>query len=582
MLENNTILVVEDNEIDRKVLLPILNKHYSVIETTNGLEALDIIHDKENEISLILLDLMMPVMDGFEFIKKANEIKNFDIPILVITGDDNLDNIYKALELGAASILPKPYNTKKILPKIKETILNYQIFKLNKEKQNLNLLVEDSRNKKFIDNLTGLYNQEAFLEIVPKALKTVAKKRYTIIKSDFARFKLINEIYGRAVGDKLLKDFAFLLVQVLGKNAVISRWDADSFIALVDDNREDLTFKLLKIDEFLKNYQLDINLSISYGIYIVDDLSVPVDKMCTRAEYALNRSKNSYDTAAYVVYNENFDKWIQIEKAVIYGIDSAIKNGEIIIYYQPKYSLITQRIVGAEALVRWNHPKYGLLSPGVFIPILENNGLIHQLDYYVWDQTCAAVARWRETDLPRIPVSVNVSRNNFYREKLWIELLDLIEKHGLTPDCINIEITESSYMNDPKLIQGVVNKFKESGLSVHMDDFGSGMSSLNILKDLVFDVLKIDLNFLQGLESNERAAIILKSIVDMNKLLDLPVVAEGIETQAQENFLRDIGCEVGQGFLFSKPIDEKSFVKLLRVNRDQLSKTHKRINSRAN
>ncbi|MBK5201424.1 MAG: EAL domain-containing protein [Spirochaetaceae bacterium] len=574
MIENNTILVVEDNEIDRKVLSPVLCANYSVIEATNGLEALDIIKNKDYDISLILLDLIMPVMDGFEFIKRANEIKGFDIPILVITSDDNLDNIYKALELGATSIFPKPYNSKKILPKIKETILNYEILKLNIENKNLNLLVEDSRNKKYIDDLTGLYNQKAFLEITPKALKTSSNIKYTIIKSDFARFKLINEIYGRDVGDKLLKAFAFFLVQTLGKNAIIARWDADSFIALVNEHRDDLKFLLIKIDDFLKNYQIDINLSISYGVYIVDDLTLPVDKMCARAEYALSRSKNSYDTAAYVIYNENFDKWIKIEQAVISGIAAAIENGEIIIYYQPKYSLITQRIVGAEALVRWNHPEYGLLSPGVFIPILENNGLIHQLDYYVWDKTCEAVARWRKTDLPKIPVSVNVSRNNFYREKLWIELLDLIEKHGLTPDCINIEITESSYMNDPKLIQSVVNKFKESGLSVHMDDFGSGLSSLNILKDLVFDVLKIDLTFLKGLESNERAAIILKSIVDMNKLLDLPVVAEGIETQAQENFLRDIGCEVGQGFLFSRPINEDLFVKLLRLNTEQLAKAN--------
>lgn len=571
MFETNKILVVEDNEIDRKVLLPVLCADYSVIETTNGLEALDVIKNQKSDISLILLDLMMPIMDGFEFIKRANEIKGFDIPILVITGDDNLDNIYKALELGATSILPKPYDSKKILLKIKETILNYEIFRLNKDSQNLHLIFENSRQKSYIDDLTGLYNQKAFLDIVPKVIKAPSNNKYTIIKSDFARFKLINEIYGRAVGDKLLKDFAFFLVEVLGKNAIISRWAADTFIALVDYKRDDLKFKLLQIDDFLNNYKIDINLSISYGIYIVDDMNIPVDKMCARAEYALKRSKNNFEGAAYVIYNENFDKWIKIEQSVISGIDSAIKNGEIIIYYQPKYSLITQRIVGAEALVRWNHPTYGLLSPGVFIPILENNGLIHQLDYFVWDKTCEAVSRWRKTDLPKIPVSVNVSRNNFYREKLWIELLDLIEKHGLTPDCINIEITESSYMNDPKLIQGVVNKFKEFGLSVHMDDFGSGMSSLNVLKDLVFDVLKIDLNFLQGLESNERAAIILKSIVEMNKLLDLPVVAEGIETQAQENFLRDIGCEVGQGFLFSKPINEDSFVELLKLNSEQVS-----------
>jgi diguanylate cyclase (GGDEF)-like protein len=569
MIDKNTIMIVEDSEIDRKVLSHVLCSNYSIIEASNGAEALELLKFRKDELSLIILDLMMPVMNGFEFLEKTQKIESFDIPVVVVTADENVENIYKALDLGAISILPKPYNTEKLLPKIKEAILNGEISHLTKKSLIEQSKTVNQRAKYQLDKLTGLYNQTGFLEVARETMNKNPMKKYTIIRSDFTRFKLVNDMYNRETGDKLLKDFAFFLLQTLPSSSIIARWDSDKFITLVSSDREDLIFDIEKIDDYLKNYPLNINLNVLYGVYLVQDKSVSVDRMCDRADYAVKRAKNGFDSAAYVIYNDSLEKWIKIEQTVISGIEGAIKNGEIMIYYQPKYSLITQKIVGAEALVRWNHPKYGMISPAVFIPILENNGLIHQLDHYVWDQTCAAVARWRKTDLPKIPVSVNVSRNNFYREKLWIELLDLIEKHGLTPDCINIEITESSYMSDPKFIQSVVDKFQESGLSVHMDDFGSGLSSLNVLKDLVFDVLKIDLNFLQGLESNERAAIILKSVIHMNKLLDLPVVAEGIETKAQENFLKDIGCEVGQGFLFSKPVSEDLFIDLLKKNSQQ-------------
>lgn len=571
MLDKNTILIIDDSKIDRKVLSHVLCNDYSVVEASNGLEAFEIINSQKYDFSLIILDLMMPVMNGFEFLKKHNSFDKLDTPILVVTADENLNNIYKALELGATSILPKPHDTKKLLSKIKETILNGELNHLNRNSYKIEDKIIQGREEYQIDQLTGLYNQTGFLEVAKKVIDKNPLKNYSIIRSDFNRFKLVNEMYGRKVGDKILKDFGRFLVHTLPSSTILARWGADKFIALIDKDRESLKFDIVTIDDYLKEYNIDINLTVLYGVYIVEDRTISIDKMCDRADYSVKRAKNSFGASSYVVYNTSLDKWIKIEQTVVSGIDNAIKTGEIIIYFQPKYSLITQRIVGAEALARWNHPRYGMISPSVFIPILENNGLIHQLDYYVWDQTCAAVARWRKNNLPKIPVSVNVSRNNFYRETLWIELLELIEKHGLKPADINIEITESSYMTNPKLIQSVVDKLQKSGLSVHMDDFGAGVSSLNVLKDLVFDVLKIDLNFLKGLESNDRAAIIVKSIINMNKLLDLPVVAEGIETKAQENFLREIGCEVGQGFLFSKPVDEELFIQLLIKNRDEVN-----------
>lgn len=571
MQKKGKILLIDDSKIDRKMLSHVLCNNYDLIEAENGQEGLEILQSNQHSFSLILLDLFMPVLDGFGFLKEFSKPTYSNIPIIVLTSDERVDSIYEALDLGATAIFPKPINAHKLLDKVQTTIDNYlnSILPVNDE---FSMYANFTKMKELhqIDMLTGLLNNTAFNKIVRDILLKNKNKHYSIIRSDIKRFKLVNEVYGREVGDKLLQDYAKFIIQILGKNAIVARLGADMFIALVDRPQETLKFDINLIDDFLAKYPIDINLNIVYGVYCVTDHSLDVNKMVDRAGYALNCAKNSLDSTCYVVYTENLDKLVKIEQAVIYGIDAAIGNGDIIVYFQPKYSLLTKKIVGAEALVRWKHKQYGMLSPGIFIPILESNGLVHKLDYYVWDKTCEAVARWRKNSkLPKIPVSVNVSRNNFYREKIWIEILELIEKHGITPDCINIEITETSYMNDPKLIQSVVDKFKESGLKVHMDDFGTGLSSLNILKDLVFDVLKIDLNFLQGLEDNKRAAIILKSIVEMNKLLELPVVAEGIETIEQENFLRDIGCEIGQGFLFSKPVDEDTFVDLLEKNYKQ-------------
>jgi diguanylate cyclase (GGDEF)-like protein len=565
MPNGRTILIVDDDKIQRRMLSGILKNKYNTIEAENGAIGLGIAIERHNEVSLIILDLSMPVMDGFEFLEKAakNIVFN-EIPIIVLTSDAQVSSLYRALELGANDILPKPFHTDKLLEKVSNIIHSYQLLKVTQDKNYFNLTAKQLAYANNIDNLTGLFNKEAFYKISTEILDNNPHEMYYLIKSDFVRFKLVNELYGKKKGDELLKAYAMLLVEILGKEAVIARFNDDDFIGLIKKDKEDLKFDLIKVEKFLKRYPLDITLNNVFGVFKIEDRSLSIDLMCDRASYALAKAKKSRDNCVYVIYNEKLDKWLKIEQAVVAGIDSAIENGDILIYFQPKYSLNDKSIVGAEALVRWQHPTLGMLSPGVFIPILEANGVIHQLDYYVWDKTCESVSKWHKMGLLHIPVSVNVSRNNFYRDKLWVEILDLISKHGITPDCINIEITETSYMNDPVQVQNVVTKCQESGLSVHMDDFGSGYSSLNVLKDLVFDALKIDLTFLQGLESNERAAIILKSIMDMNKLLKLPVVAEGIETQEQENFLKEIGCEVGQGFLFSRPVEEKVFIEMLR------------------
>ncbi|MGD1822261.1 MAG: two-component system response regulator [Pleomorphochaeta sp.] len=566
MPNSRTILIIDDNNIQRKMLVGILNNKYNTIEAENGSVGLDIAVKKYKEISLILLDLSMPVMNGFEFLEAAKQNFLFnDIPIIVLTSDDQVSSLYRALELGANDILPKPYDAKKLLNKVSQIIHSYQLLKVTQDNNYFNLTAKQLAYANEIDKLTGLFSKEAFLKISSEILNNNPYENYYLIRGDFVKFKLVNELYGKKEGDTFLKAYAILLVELLGKDALISRFSDDDFVGLVKKDKEDLKFDLIKIEEFLKDYPIDITLTAVFGVFKIDDRTLSIDSICDRAAYAITKAKQSKNIkTSYVIYNDKLDKWLKIEQAVVSGIDLAIENGDILIYFQPKYSLNDKSIVGAEALVRWQHPSLGMLSPGVFIPILEANGVIHQLDYYVWDKTCEYVAKWQKMGLKKIPVSVNVSRNNFYRDKLWVEILDLISKHGITPEYINIEITETSYMNDPDQVQNIVNKCQESGLCVHMDDFGSGYSSLNVLKDLVFDVLKIDLNFIQGLESNERAAIILKSIMDMNKLLKLPVVAEGIETQEQENFLREIGCEVGQGFLFSRPVEEKVFIEMLR------------------
>ena len=272
--------------------------------------------------------------------------------------------------------------------------------------------------------------------------------------------------------------------------------------------------------------------------------------------------KTSY-VKPYAYYNNTMRENIVMEQMLMSECDAAIRENQFEVYYQQVCNALDGSIISAEALVRWQHPEKGMISPGIFIPLFERNGYISVLDRYIWDKVCAMLKRRREQNLDVVPISMNVSRVDFYSHSLCDDIIKIVEKYGLEPQLLRLEVTESSYSDNPQTVMETVKKLQDYGFTIMMDDFGSGYSSLNTLKDLPVDILKIDMKFMDDLDKGGKSAIILESIVRMTKWMSLRAVAEGVETEDELNFLKSIECNYIQGYYFYRPMPEKDFEELL-------------------
>ena len=297
-----------------------------------------------------------------------------------------------------------------------------------------------------------------------------------------------------------------------------------------------------------------IDAIVRAGVYRIEDPASPVSIMCDRAVIALRTVKGSYfDRVA--LYDPGMREALVLEREVVAGIESALREDRIELFLQPKCNIRTGKIVGAEALARWRHPERGIVAPGEFIPLIERNGLVRSLDLRVWEKTAAWIRGLIDEGVQPVPVSVNVSRADIYLVDVAAELHALVERYGIEPSLIEVEITESAYSERPDRIVAAFDELAERGFTVLMDDFGSGYSSLNMLKDINVDVLKIDMRFLD--RDDRRSKDIMESVIRMARWLDLPVIAEGVETREQVNFLLDVGCSYAQGYYYARPMERR-------------------------
>ncbi len=415
-------------------------------------------------------------------------------------------------------------------------------------------------------NMKKICSMEEFYGKTQDILSENFDTEYDIISLNIDRFKVINDLYGTDEGDKLLIYICYILKSLTDSEyESFSRLYADNFAIckIREDGYEERFAKSLK--HHLSMYPLDINISMCFGIYRVENRDLSVSSMFDRANMALKSVKGSYNRI-YSYYEETHRNSLLEEQEIINDMHNALKNGEFKVYYQPKYILSDTKLAGAEALVRWIHPKKGMIQPQKFIPIFEKTGFITDMDEYVWEFTCKSLRKWIDAGLPIVPISVNVSRIDIYNPNLCRNLKALIDKYNIPIKLLELEITETSYMENPTQLIETVIKLKKLGFTVEMDDFGTGYSSLNMLNQVPVDVLKLDLRFMKSVNSEGRSANILNSIVSMAKWLDLPVVAEGVETKEQVEFLKSIGCNKGQGYYFAKPMPCKDFEELLSTN----------------
>ncbi len=417
----------------------------------------------------------------------------------------------------------------------------------------------------YFDPLTGLYNRSAFMKNAQDILNANPLAEYSIMKLNIGGFKVLNDVLGRDVGDKLLITIAGVLRDVIGKNGVYARLFSDHFAMLIPYSERSIHPQTI-LDAVQKAVsdapEISHEVQFYIGVYKVTDRELSVDNMTDRASIACRSISGSFrEHIAY--YDDKMRRQMIEEQEICDDARRALKNKEFYVCYQPIYGIRAKKFVSAEALVRWNHPTKGQILPAKFIPVFEKNGFIAELDLYVLEQVCIYQKKRFDEGLPPFPISVNVSRMSLYNPNLFETISELTDRYRVDPKYFRIEITESAYNDNPSQLLDTIGRLRRKCYPVLMDDFGSGYSSLNTLKDIPIDVLKLDMKFMQGFEKNGKVGTIVTSVARMSKWLNVPLLAEGVETREQYEFLASIGCAYIQGFYFSRPVPENDFTQLV-------------------
>ena len=419
------------------------------------------------------------------------------------------------------------------------------------------------------DSLTNLFNKKTFCRKTAEMIASRPDTEFEIMRFNIARFKVINDLFGEKIGDRLLQYVAHFLKSIRLDGCVYGRLYADNFILCYPTKGEIRQHLIHSLQMLAESFALDYRIEFYFGVYTIKDKALSVTTMLDRAAMGLARAAHN-GLVVCGEYDDDMRECIVNEQVIVNNMKGSLQRGEFQVYLQPKYELMGEQIVGAEALVRWQHPQLGFISPARFIPIFERNGFIYQLDKYVWEKTCQLLKDDIDHGRPVLPISINVSRIDLYSPNIVKVFEELIDKYDIPPKLLELELTESAYVDNPQQIIEIAKELQAGGFPILMDDFGSGYSSLNMLKDMPVDILKIDLKFLSDTQGDDqgRGSNILKSVVRMAKWLDVPVIAEGVETQAQVDFLRTIGCECVQGYFYSKPVPIEAYEELVTKDHD--------------
>lgn len=682
MNKKHTMLLADDSKINRIMLNEIFKDSFEIYEADNGEDALNILNTEQNKIDIILLDIIMPKIDGHEFLRIKSSNENLsDIPVVVITAANNPEDEIKALDLGAVDFINNPFNSKivkhrilnivsssdrknterenlilkrqnksqqqlqtildnmlggvaltefypdgtftdlyksKGFDKLKTYIINdkFNTFNFihssdrtrvtkasrNAIKNNTNFDIDfqvynDSDEVRWInlkgnkidyssdypvlltvsnditntinneaeiryraeyDKLTDIYNQETFYSKTSEMIKYSPQTQFVIIYWNIERFKIINDLFGADMGDKMLYTMGQKLKNIAGNKGTYGRISADHFAICIDKKFLNISNLCEQSEHFFDDINPNFTTTVSFGIYDIEDTNVPVDNMCDRANLALQKIKGDY-SIHYAYYDKTLRDTLIAEQEIYNDMTTALKEHQFEIYVQPIIDIHNHRVDSGEILIRWNHPDKGVIPPNDFIPLFEKNGFIKELDYFVWEEACKFLSDRNKKNLRKIPVSVNISRINVQNPNLCNLIIELTKKYNIDPSMLKLEITESAYTDNPQELLEKSAYLQSHGFILAMDDFGSGYSSLNLLKDFPVDILKIDMQFLGSDTISSRSGSILTSVVNMSKRLNIQTVAEGVETKAHVEFLDSIGCDRLQGYYFSRPVTVDDF-----------------------
>jgi EAL domain-containing protein (putative c-di-GMP-specific phosphodiesterase class I)/FixJ family two-component response regulator len=544
------VLVVDDEEVNREILGNILGTQYEVSYAENGRQAYDMLHERLTRYSLILLDLLMPEMDGFELLEKIkSEEAVSNIPVIVMTSEKPAE--VRSIKMGADDFITKPYDMPEVILARCERIIQ-----LYEDKS-----IIRSAEK---DDLTDLYTREFFQEYIRQIDGSGRGSQMDAIVLNIEHFHMLNEMFGRKTGDSVLKKIADMVTNMLGEGVCIGcRPDADYFYFYLEHRDSyDEVFKALS--EELSGISKIPGVRMRLGVYQNVDTNISIEDRFDHAKYACDRIRGDYNRQISFYSKEENEKDLYHEQ-LINDIDNAISNRDLVVFYQPKYGIQCDEpeLRSAEALIRWRHPKYGMISPGDFIPLFESNGLIQKLDHFVWEEAARQIRKWKDEYGITVPVSVNVSRVDIYDAQLEDRLVRILKDNDLDAKELMLEITESAYADDAKGLTDVVTKLRESGFRIEMDDFGSGYSSLNMITEIPIDVLKMDMKFIRNMNKDAKSLKLVELVIEIADYLGVPVVAEGVEDKSQVDQLKSMGCELIQGYYFSKPVPPEEFNKFI-------------------
>ncbi|HEY9616936.1 MAG TPA: EAL domain-containing protein [Microcoleaceae cyanobacterium] len=567
------ILVIEDDSTVQSLILKLLQAEgFTTISSSDGRSGIAMAQMHEPD--LIICDIMMPECNGYEVLEVLRQHPTTArIPFIFLSAKADRAALRQGMELGADDYLTKPFTRAELLGAIaarldkQASITQPYIDEMKRAARSLNQLA-------YRDPLTNLPNRILLHHRLQELLLEAGRSQQLIavMYLNLNRFKAVNLNLGYSGGDQLLQTVAERLSQLSPHEGHIARLSGDEFGLLLTDiagqggivefAKQVLTF-LAEPYELFDQY-VQIHSSLGIAVYPQDG-NTP-DALLSRADTAMRQAK-TLGGSQYAFYDVEMDLLISERRMIESQLRSAQTNQELELHYQPQVNLVTGRIIGAEALLRWKNPSLGSVSPAKFIPVAEETGLIVPIGEWVLQTACAQARAWRNASQMPIRVSVNLSARQFKQANLLGMVTQVLEETQLDPTLLVLELTETSVMEDVDTTISILQQLKKMGVQISIDDFGTGYSSLNYLKRFPIDVLKIDQSFVQDIITDTNDAAIAKAIIAMAQSLQLKVIAEGVETQEQYEFLRQNGCNAMQGYLFSRPLNAIEFVALLTSDR---------------
>ena len=557
-VERRRILVVEDEFVNQEILKSLIGEAYEVVPAYTGAEAMELVRTQHETLSLILLDLHLPDIQGLELLRRIREDAAFSrLPVIVMTADREAE--VESLTLGAIDFIPKPYPQQKvILARVRRTI------ELSEDRDILRWTERD--------HLTGLYNKEFFYRYAAQ-LDAYHKDAPTdAILLNINHFRTLNDRYGKSYGDEVLKRVAESMLEIVkDTGGIVCRSEADTFL-IYCPHCGDYDAMLAKAGVSMPGGGgSGSRVRMRMGVYANVDKTLDVERRFDRAKMAADTVKSNYANAIGLFDNTLRETELRSEQ-LIEDFPAALRERQFLVFFQPKFDVHRDEpmLSSAEALVRWRHPKLGMISPGVFIPLFENNGLIQALDQYVWADAAAHIRAWKERLGVALPVSVNVSRVDLLDPSLVDKLQRIVSDNGLSYGELLLEITESAYTADAEQIIQKVHQLRRLGFRIEMDDFGSGYSSLSMLSSLPIDALKLDMQFIRNAFRQHKDTRLLEAMIRLAESFEVPTIAEGVETEEQLLALKAMGCDIVQGYYFSRPLPAGEFEAFLIENRERL------------